>query len=242
MSRTSIRKPVRAFTERSVDVRDMSGAVVGTAALDPATFGIEPNAAVVHQVITAQLAARRRGTHSTKTRAEVSGGGKKPWRQKGTGRARQGSTRAPQWTHGGVAHGPKPQSFEQRTPKKMIRLALRSALSARAADGRIVVLDEWAFEAPKSRQAATALAALGVDAKSLVVVGSLDGTEVLSLRNLSGVHLLTPDQLNAYDVVDARWLVFTRATLEAASTDPNQSRGVRDDDFVRDDAEPEAES
>src|SRR5690242_15971181 len=128
-------------------------------------FGIEPNVAVMHQVVTAQLAAKRAGTHSTKTRADVRGGGAKPWRQKGTGRARQGSIRSPQWRGGGVAHGPKPRDYEQRTPKKMIRLALRSALSDRASDGNVVVVDEWGIDEPKTKRAVELLGTLGLRTK-----------------------------------------------------------------------------
>ncbi|HJO19380.1 MAG TPA: 50S ribosomal protein L4, partial [Acidimicrobiales bacterium] len=127
----------------SIPMRSLSGGDVGVVELDGATFGIEPNTAVMHQVVTAQLAARRSGTQSTKTRAEVRGGGAKPWSQKGTGRSRQGSIRSPQWRGGGVALGPKPRSYAQKTPKKMIQLALRSALSDRAAEGQIVVVDAW---------------------------------------------------------------------------------------------------
>src|SRR5215203_2497632 len=125
--------------------------------LDPELFGIEPNGAVMHQVVTAQLAARRSGTQSTKTRAEVAGGGAKPWRQKGTGRARQGSIRAPQWRGGGIAHGPKPRDYTQRTPKKMVRLALRSALSDRASEGRVKVVDDWGFDKPKTKHGISVL-------------------------------------------------------------------------------------
>ena len=133
----------------SVDVLSQIGDPAGSVELDEATFGIEPNTAVMHQVVTAQLAARRSGTQSTRTRAEARGGGAKPWRQKGTGRARHGSIRSPQWRGGGVALGPKPRSYAQKTPRKMVRLALRSALSDRAADGRVVVVDGWTFETPK---------------------------------------------------------------------------------------------
>src|SRR5438270_11484995 len=135
----------------SVTVRDRGGAERGSVELDAAVFGIEPNTAVPHQVVTAQLAAARAGTHSTLTRAEVRGGGKKPWRQKGTGRARQGSSRSPHWAGGGVAAGPKPRSYRQRTPKKMVQLALRSALSDRAAEGKVLVAERWDFPAPKTR-------------------------------------------------------------------------------------------
>ena len=134
----------------SIQVRTQSGGTAGSLDLDPAFFEVQPNVPVMHQVVTAQLAAARAGTHSTLTRAEVRGGGKKPWRQKGTGRARQGSTRAPHWSGGGVAFGPKPRDYRQKTPKKMIQLALRGALSDRASDGKIVVIDAWEFEAPKT--------------------------------------------------------------------------------------------
>src|SRR5215467_13794336 len=133
------------------DVKSAAGASKGSVEAPDELFGIEPNVAVMHQVVTAQLAAARAGTHSTKTRAEVAGGGAKPWRQKGTGRARQGSIRSPHWRGGGVAHGPKPRDYSQRTPKKMVKLALRSALSDRAADSKVVVVDEWGLDAPKTK-------------------------------------------------------------------------------------------
>jgi large subunit ribosomal protein L4 len=185
----------------SVDLRDRSGATSGSVDLDEAIFGIEPNVAVMHQVVTAQLAARRAGTQSTKTRAEVAGGGAKPWRQKGTG----------------VALGPKPRSYAQRTPKKMIKLALRSALSDRAADGRIVVIDSWGFDTPKTKDAIAALAALGVSGKVLVVLspGELDTWK--SFRNLTDVHVLLAAELNAYDVLCSDWVIFTQATLPTSA-------------------------
>jgi len=181
--------------------------------LDQAIFGIQPNVPVMHQVVTAQLAAARSGTQSTKTRAEVRGGGKKPWRQKGTGRARQGSTRAPHWAGGGVALGPKPRSYAQKTPKKMIQLALRSALSDRAADGKVVVINEWAFDAPKTKVAKQTLADLGLDGKVLVVVGRDDELAWKSFRNLTDVQVLMAGELNAYDILCNDWVVFTQATL-----------------------------
>jgi large subunit ribosomal protein L4 len=177
-------------------------------------FGIEPNVPVMHQVVTAQLAARRAGTQSTKTRAEVRGGGAKPWRQKGTGRARHGSIRAPQWRGGGVALGPKPRSYEQRTPKKMIRLALRSALSDRAAEDRVVVIDDWGFDdAPSTKAALAALGAIGVDGKVLVVLGADDEVAWKSFRNLHEVQLIAAGELNAYDILCNDWVVFTTDTL-----------------------------
>ena len=197
----------------SVTVRDPAGAETGTVELDDATFGIEPNVAVLHQVVTAQLAAARAGTQSTKTRAEVRGGGAKPWRQKGTGRARQGSIRSPQWRGGGVALGPKPRSYRQRTPKKMVKLALRSALSDRAAEGRVAVVSRWDFAAPKTREARLALSALGVDGRVLVVLGPEEAVAAKSFRNLPEVHVLAVGELNAYDVLCSDWVVFTEATL-----------------------------
>jgi large subunit ribosomal protein L4 len=171
----------------------------------------------MHQVVTAQLARRRAGTQSTKTRAEVAGGGAKPYRQKGTGNARQGSTRAPHWTGGGVALGPKPRTYEQRTPKKMIRLALRSALSDRAAAGKVVVVEAWGWEAPSTKRAKAALEALGVTGKVLVVHERSDAAAAKSFRNLPAVQLCEVSELNAYDVLCNDWIVFTRATLPGAA-------------------------
>jgi len=181
--------------------------------LAPEIFGIEPNTAVMHQVVTAQLAARRAGTQSTKTRAEVAGGGAKPWKQKGTGRARQGSIRAPHWRHGGVALGPKPRSYRQRTPKKMIRLALRSALSDRAAEGRVLVVDAWGWDSPSTKQAIAALASLEVSGRVLVVLQRTEEAVWKSFRNLGEVQCIDVAELNAYDVLVNDWLVFTTDTL-----------------------------
>ena len=200
----------------TVDVRTRTGAASGQAELDDAVFGITPNLAVLHQVVTAQLAAARRGTHSTLTRAEVRGGGKKPWRQKGTGRARQGSTRSPQWEGGGVAVGPKPRSYRQKTPKKMVQLALRSALSDRAADGRVIVVDAWDFPAPRTREARAALQALGVEGRALVVLDRDDEIPYKSFRNLPDVQPILAAELNAYDILCSDWVLFTRATLPGA--------------------------
>ena len=202
----------------TVTVRNPAGEETGSVDLDPDIFGIEPNVAVMHQVVTAQLAARRRGTQSTKTRAEVKGGAGKPWRQKGTGRARHGSTRNPQWRGGGVALGPKPRSYRQRTPKKMVRLALRSALSDRARDEKVVVVDNWAFDIPRTKEAMAALEALGVEGRVLMVT-ERDQAEVWkSFRNLPQVHLISPKELNAYDVLVSDVVVFTLDTLPAAAT------------------------
>lgn len=201
----------------AITLHDGSGASAGTVELDDATFGIEPNVAVMHQVVTAQLAAKRAGTQSTKTRAEVAGGGAKPWKQKGTGRARAGSSRSPIWRGGGVALGPKPRKYDQKTPKKMKRLALRSALSDRAADQKVVVVSAWDFEAPSTKSAAAALAALGVAGRALVVLEPNDVTAWKSFRNLPSVHVLTMGELNTYDVLVSDFVVFTEATLPGAS-------------------------
>ena len=198
-------------------VRDRTGAETGKIELDASTFGIEPNKAVMHQVVTAQLAARRSGTQSTKTRAEVRGGGAKPWRQKGTGRARHGSIRSPQWRGGGVALGPKPRDYSQRTPKKMVRLAVRSALSDRASSGRVVVVGEWGFEAPKTQEAVTALDALGTEGRVLIVAERADVNTWRSFANLGRVHVVSPGELNAYDVLVSDWVIFTKRTLPGST-------------------------
>jgi large subunit ribosomal protein L4 len=202
-------------------MKTATGADSGTVELPDDIFGIEPNVAVMHQVVTAQLAAKRAGTHSTKTRAEVRGGGAKPWRQKGTGRARQGSIRAPQWRGGGVAHGPKPRDYSQRTPKKMVRLALRSALSDRAQEQKIVVVDDWAIDAPKTKDAVKLLQAIGLRTKGeregrvLVVLFRDDENAWKSLRNLGErVQIVLPEELNTYDVLLNDWLVFSQPALE----------------------------
>jgi large subunit ribosomal protein L4 len=204
----------------SVTVKTPAGADAGTLELDDATFGIEPNVSVMHQVVTAQLAARRAGTQSTKTRAEVRGGGAKPWKQKGTGRARQGSIRSPQWVGGGVALGPKPRSYAQRTPKKMVRLALRSALSDRAADGKVVVVDDWAFDAPSTKAAVAALSALDLEGRVLVVLSRDDVAAWKSFRNIPSVHVLEVAELNTYDVLVSDVVVFTRATVPPVAPAP----------------------
>ena len=191
-----------------LDVTTAAGKSAGTVDAPDDLFGIEPNIPVMHQVVTAQLAHRRAGTHSTKTRAEVAGGGAKPWRQKGTGRARQGSIRAPQWRGGGVAHGPKPRDYTQRTPKKMVRLALRSALSDRASEGQVKVVDDWAITEPKTKQGITVLEQLGLRAKGervprvLLVLDREEDAAWKSFRNLGKyVQIVLPEELNAYDVL-----------------------------------------
>jgi large subunit ribosomal protein L4 len=208
----------------SIALKDRTGADTGTVDLDDALFAVQPNVPVMHQVVTAQLAARRSGTQSTKTRAEVSGGGAKPWKQKGTGRARQGSTRAPHWQGGGVALGPKPRSYKQRTPKKMIRLALASALSDRASEGKVVVVTGWGIETPSTKAAKSLLAALGVSGKILVVVGAEEIVAAKSFRNLPDVHVLLNAELNAYDVLCCDWVVFTPETLPSSA--PKATEGT----------------
>ncbi len=202
----------------SVDMQTIAGKKSGKATLDDHIFGIEPNIPVMHQVVTAQLAARRAGTHSTKTRAERRGGGAKPWAQKGTGRARQGSIRSPQWRGGGVAHGPKPRDYSQKTPKKMINLALRSALSDRAADGKVVVVDSFNFDAPKTADAVKAMSDLGLtdEGRVLIVLAGEDANAALSFRNLQNVHVLPTAELNAYDVLVSDTVVFTQDALPSA--------------------------
>ncbi len=218
----------------AVDIKTVAGTSAGSADLSDEIFGIEPNLAVLHQVVTAQLAAARAGTHSTKTRAEVAGGGAKPWRQKGTGRARQGSTRAPHWRGGGVAHGPKPRDYSQRTPKKMIRLALRSALSDRAREGKVMIVESWGIEAPSTKAAITILQKLGLRPEGLRaprVLIVLDRTEAVvwkSFRNLGErVQIILPEELNAYDVLVNDWIVFSTATLETATARLSKVGGTR---------------
>jgi len=197
----------------SITMKSRTGGDAGSIELDDAVFGVQPNVPVMHQVVTAQLANRRRGTQSTKTRAEVSGGGAKPWKQKGTGRARAGSSRSPIWSGGGVALGPKPRSYKQRTPKKMIRLALLSALSDRANLDQVVVVDGWGFEQASTKAAAALLEAVGVTGRALVVLGPEEELAALSFRNLPNVHVILNAELNAYDVLCSDFVVFTPETL-----------------------------
>ena len=196
-----------------ITIKNPAGKDAGKVDLDEALFGVQPNVPLMHQVVTAQLARRRAGTQSTKTRSEVRGGGAKPYRQKGTGNARQGSTNTPHYTGGGVAHGPKPRSYAQRTPKKMIKQALRSALSDRASDGKVLVVDAWSFDSPKTKHAANALAALGVDGRTLVVLERSDAMAALSFRNIPEVQIIQPGEMNAYDVLCNDWIVFTQSAL-----------------------------
>lgn len=201
----------------TIDVRDTTGAAAGRSVeLPDELFDVQTNVPLIHQVVVAQLAAARQGTHATKTRADVRGGGRKPYRQKGTGRARQGSTRAPQFAGGGVVHGPQPRDYSQRTPKKMKAAALRGALSDRARHDRIHVVSGLVEgDAPSARSAAKLLAALTERVNQLIVVNRGDDTSTLSVRNLRSVHVLFADQLNTYDVLCADDVVFTEDAFEA---------------------------
>jgi large subunit ribosomal protein L4 len=213
---------------RQVDVLDASGSKAGTTDLPAELFDVTANIPLIHQVVVAQLAAARQGTHATKTRADVRGGGKKPYRQKGTGRARQGSTRAPQFVGGGVVHGPQPHGYAQRTPKKMIAAALRGALSDRARDGRVhVVSDLVLVDTPSTKTALKALATVASSPKVLVVLHRDDDLAWLSLRNAASVHAIAVDQLNAYDVLVNDEVVFTSAALDSFVAGPTGGRSVK---------------
>jgi large subunit ribosomal protein L4 len=200
----------------SIAVKNSSGASAGKVDVADELFAVQPNVPVMHQVVKAQLANRRGGTSKTKTRAEVSGTGKKPFNQKGTGGARQGSRRAPHFTGGGVAHGPQPRKYTQRTPRKMVRLALASALSDRNNEGRVVVVDSWNFTAPSTKAAITALSALGTTGRVLVVVTPHEEIAIKSFRNLVEVQLILVGELNAYDVLCNDWIVFSKDSLPGA--------------------------
>ncbi len=216
------------------------GAASGDVNLDPAFFAIEPNIPVMHQVVTAQLAAARSGTHNTKTRAEARGGGRKPWRQKGLGRARHGSIRSPIWVGGGVAHGPKPRDYSQRTPKKMKQLAMRSALSARAESGQVRVLEDLSWPAPKTSRAKDLLEKIDAGPKVLVVLTRKDQAAYLSLRNLPTVIVNDSSQLNTYDVVWADTVVFTSEALDHVTGAGGFE--VTESDFVKEQADPSSEA
>ena len=195
------------------NVYDMSGKLVGEIELSEAVFGITPNQSVVHDVVKNHLANKRQGTQSALTRAEVSGGGRKPWRQKGTGRARQGSTRAPQWTHGGIVFAPKPRDYSYTLNKKTRRLAMKSALSAKAAEQNIVVIDSIQMDAPKTKEFVAFLNAVGAAGKSLVVTAELNTNVVKSGRNIPGCEVTFANLLNVYDIVNATKLVVDKAAL-----------------------------
>ncbi len=212
----------------TIDVLDTEGNKSGSAELPGELFDVQTNIPLIHQVVVAQQAAARQGTHSTKTRGEVRGGGAKPWRQKGTGRARQGSRRAPQWTGGGVVHGPTPRSYAQRTPKKMVSAALRGALSDRARDGKVFVLDAVVSgEAPSTKAALATLNTVSDVNKTLVVLERHDDVAWLSLRNAANVHALAVDQLNAYDVLVNDTVVFTAAALETYVVGPSKGKSAK---------------
>ncbi len=216
-----------------VDIKNVRGEVVGSLDLDERVFGIEPNRAVLHQAVVAQLANARKGTHATKTRGEVAGGTHKMWRQKGTGRARQGDRRAPHWAGGGIAFGPRPRSYQQSMPKRMRRLAMRSALSARVAEQALVVIDELSVESPKTREMASVVRALGVDAGALIVVTERDDQVRRSSANLENIRTVTPGGLNLLDVLNYRHVVLTRSSAETitqmalADVRPGRDRGSR---------------
>ncbi|MCL4434703.1 MAG: 50S ribosomal protein L4 [Actinobacteria bacterium] len=214
MSGSTTYRKVPELRTYTVARRNLKGEVLSEVALQPGMFGLEPNIPVMHQVVVAQLAAARKGTHSTLRQREVRGGGAKPFRQKGTGRARQGSIRASQFVGGGVAHGPKPRSYRQHTPKKMVKLALYSAMSDRAAEGKVAWIDRWSFDVPSTKDAGKALATLELDGRLLVVLGpSYGDIAEMSLRNIPRVQIVQVGELNAYDVLCSDWLVFDDASM-----------------------------
>jgi large subunit ribosomal protein L4 len=212
----------------TVDVMTPDGTKSGTAELPAEIFEVQVNIPLIHQVVVGQLAAARQGTASTKTRAEVAGGGRKPYRQKGTGRARQGSIRAPQFVGGGVVHGPQPRSYEQRTPKKMKAAALRGALSDRLANGRVHVVTAIVDgDTPSTKAAAATVAQFSERRHVLVVLERGNDTAWLSLRNLTNVHIVTSDQLNTYDVLVSDDVVFTQAALDALLAGPVRGKSIK---------------
>lgn len=197
----------------TIEMKDASGKKVKDAELSAAVFEIEPNVHVMHEVVRSQRAARRQGTHDTLTRGQVRGGGKKPWRQKGTGRARQGTIRAPQWAGGGTVFGPHPRSYAFKVPAKVVKLAMRSALSAKLADGEIVVVDQLSFETPSTKQAAEVLKNLGLEGRVTIIVPDDEVNTFLSFRNLSKVRVIGVSELNTLDFIDNKALVLTDAAL-----------------------------
>ncbi len=197
----------------AIKVLNMAGAEVGTVELNDSIFGVEPNTAVVHEVVKNHLANCRQGTQSALTRAEVSGGGKKPWRQKGTGHARQGSTRAPQWTHGGIVFAPKPRSYSYVLNKKVKRLAMKSALSAKAAAGEIIVVDSIKLDSIKTKDFRTFLGAVKAEGKALVVTPAKNEIVIKSARNIPGVETTMANLMNVYDILKAKYLVIDKEAL-----------------------------
>ena len=197
-----------------IDILDAEGKKVGTTELPAEVFAIEPNISVMHRVVVSQLNGLRQGTSNTKTRGQVSGGGRKPWRQKGTGRARQGTIRAPQWNGGGVVFGPHPRSYATKVNKKEIKLAMRSALSAKLADKELIVVDDLNFEKPSTKQAVAVLKALGVEGKVTIVVPDNDLNTYLSFRNIPGARVLGTTETNTYDLIDNKAVILTTAALK----------------------------
>ncbi len=197
-----------------VTVFDMTGKSVGEMTLSDAIFGIEPNTSVMHAAVVNYLANQRQGTQSTLTRSEVSGGGRKPWKQKGTGRARQGSTRAPQWTHGGIALGPKPRDYSYELPKKVKRLALKSAFSAKVADNNLIVVDNIAVEGYKTKAVAEMLSNLGADKKALIVMPEVDAKLIKSTANIPGVKTALVNTINVYDILNCDKFIVAKSALE----------------------------
>lgn len=198
----------------TIEIKDVSGKKVESTDLAASVFGIEPNMPVMHQVVRAQRAAWRQGTHDTRTRGEVRGGGKKPWRQKGTGRARQGTIRAPQWVGGGTVFGPHPRSYAFHVNSKEVKLAMRSALSAKLTDGELLVVKGFDFEAPSTKAAASALKALGLEGRTTIVVADDDVNAYLSFRNLPKVNIIPVAEANTYELIDNKALVFTSDALK----------------------------
>lgn len=212
----------------TITVHDLDGSEVGTTELPTEVFDVQANVPLIHQVVVAQLAARRAGTHATKTRGEVRGGGSKPYRQKGTGRARQGSIRAPQYAGGGIVHGPQPRDYTQRTPKKMKAAALRGALSDRARHGRVHVLNSISTDVPSTASAVRALDAVSGRKNVLVVLSGDDAIGRKSVRNVARAHVLSATQLNTYDVLCADDVVFTQAGLSEFLRRPVRGARVKD--------------
>ena len=198
----------------TIDIKNASGKKAGTAELAPSVFGIEPNVHVMHQVVRSQRAAWRHGTSNTLTRGKVSGGGKKPWRQKGTGRARQGTIRAPQWAGGGTVFGPHPRSYAFHVNKKEVKLALRSALSAKLADGELHVVENFSFEKPRTKDAVAVLKALGLEGRTTIVIPDDDVNAYLSFRNIPKVNVIPVSEANTYEFIDNKALVFTADALK----------------------------
>jgi large subunit ribosomal protein L4 len=197
-----------------VALLNQNGSQVGDIELNEAVFGIEPNQYVLFEAIVMQRASLRQGTHKTKVRSEVAGGGRKPWRQKGTGRARQGSIRSPQWRGGGTVFGPTPRSYSYKLPKKVRRLAIKSALSTKVLEENILVLETLTFDAPKTKEFKSVLGGLSVEKKALIVTADLDENVALSARNIPGVTVVTADGINVLDVVNHDKLIMTKAAVE----------------------------